>query len=216
LLAALAATIGGCSTAEKRYRVLSFFFDGVPDPNAPPGSASATGSGEGGTAQTVKVVSWVHKPYADGKCSECHGGNVNTTSSFESFQKVGSDVCLKCHKAELQKFTVMHGPVTAGECLLCHAPHESTVHGMLNDNAPAVCAKCHDRELLSSKPPEHQLPNSQCLQCHVGHGGPKHNLLRIDATIPKLRIPPATQKSNVPPTAASLTPADPPPGGAGT
>ena len=37
LVAVSVMLIGGCS-AERRYRVLSLFFDGVPDPNAPPGS----------------------------------------------------------------------------------------------------------------------------------------------------------------------------------
>ena len=30
------SVILGCSDPQKRYEVLSFFFDGVPDPNAPP------------------------------------------------------------------------------------------------------------------------------------------------------------------------------------
>jgi predicted CXXCH cytochrome family protein len=172
VLAAIVA--GGCS-AEKRYRVLSFFFDGVPDPNAPPGAALDEQSGFASSGQVVKA--FIHKPYAEGKCDSCHTG---ANQGYASFQKVGSEICLKCHQDQLTKYPIMHGPVVAVECNLCHAAHESTIPGMLNYETPQVCVQCHDRELLSANPPEHLAEKSPCLSCHVGHGGPKHKLLRAD------------------------------------
>ena len=207
------ALSSGCS-ADRRYRVMSFFFDGVPNPHAAPtvaGAGATTGGGTGSAATAGGLVAYEHKPYIENKCNACHSGNLG---GFESFQKVGSDVCLKCHQNELTKFTVMHGPVVAVECLRCHAPHESSVPGMLNDNVTAVCTQCHVRGLLSSNPPDHLLPNSACLRCHTGHGGPRHNMLRADATIPALRIPPP-EPANRPAAAGSAasTPENPAGGG---
>src|SRR4051812_20841274 len=76
----------GCSP-DRRYQMLSFFFDGVPNPHAVPG-AVAVGSGQPGSAAGVaQVLSYVHKPYVENKRNACHSGNL---SGFESFQKVGS------------------------------------------------------------------------------------------------------------------------------
>jgi len=208
----------GCSSSQRSYRVLSFFFDGVPNPSARHGGAAGSGgeSEFGPVGAAPKLVGSVHPPFKDEKqCSQCHGNAAG--GSFESFQttKITSDVCLKCHKDKLTQFTWMHGPVTAVECLLCHQPHESSLPWLLKDSTPQVCVQCHDRDLLSASPREHQLPDSQCLKCHTGHGGPKHNFLRVDATIPKLRIP-ATLPSSQPPAAALATPTDgPSPGPAG-
>src|SRR5437868_12147121 len=70
-LLCLLALFVGCST-EKRYKVLSFFFDGVPNPHAP--AASAQGeldSQQPGAA--VRPIAYIHKPYGENKCNECHG-----------------------------------------------------------------------------------------------------------------------------------------------
>ena len=200
--AALLAALGsmGCNS-ENRYRTLSFFFDGVPNPNT---SSARAGGGAGGAIDefapnAVVQKVYIHKPYADGmadakKCRVCHEG---AGSEFESFQAVTSDVCLKCHKDKLTQYPVMHGPVTAVECTLCHAAHESTIPGMLNFAAPKVCVQCHDRELLSPNPPEHLAADSKCLSCHFGHGGPSHKLLR--ATWNAARVaPPATRPAGAP------------------
>ena len=182
LLATLAAC--GCNS-ENRYRTLSFFFDGVPDPNAPAGSAAARGApvGDEFAPNAPVVKAYIHKPYADGmadskKCAVCH---VGATGGFESFQAVTSEVCITCHKDKLTQYPVMHGPVTAVECTICHAAHESTIPGLLNYDAPKVCVQCHQRDLLSASPPEHLAADSKCLSCHVGHGGPAHKLLRAQA-----------------------------------
>lgn len=193
LLGAGLILIGPSCSAEKNYKVLSFFFDGVPDPNAPPvvEGAEATSSGS-----APKMLAIVHKPYAEGKCGECHEGD---TSKFESFQKLTSDVCMKCHAAKINQYPIMHGPVAAGECLLCHNPHESAVKGLLNDNSPQVCMQCHVPELLPTDPPEHQNPKRSCLDCHVAHGGDKHGLL-LSWYRGERSAPPATEPTTEPTT----------------
>jgi predicted CXXCH cytochrome family protein len=195
LVLVIVITVCGCS-GDSRYRTLSFFFDGVPDPHAPAGSAAARGEKDEFAPNAPIIKAYIHKPYADGKCNACHTGEAK---GFESYSTVGSDTCLKCHKDKLTQYPVMHGPVVAVECTICHAAHESTVPGMLNFDAPRVCIQCHDRDLLGPNPPEHLLPDSKCLSCHVGHGGPKHKMLRADA----IAIAPrgATTRPYAPPAA---------------
>src|SRR5205814_9332256 len=132
-------------------------FDGVPDPNAP--KVEATDENSRQTATGARVVSYVHKPYAENKCDACYAGNAK---QYEEFQKPDPKICSTCHQKELTKFPVMHGPVAVGECLLCHAPHESSIPGMLAKPAPAVCVQCHVPELLPKNPPEHESDQS-CL-----------------------------------------------------
>jgi len=178
LAATVLLSINGCETPEKRYRVMSFFFDGVPNPYAPK-VAAKPGEDEDNPAARGKITRViVHKPYDEGRCDACHGA----AKEFSEFTKMGSDVCLQCHRKELNKFPIMHGPVSAGECLLCHVPHESQYPHLMKEPAPDLCIRCHLPELLPEKPEEHQTLAVSCLDCHFGHGGTKHGLLRPVAT----------------------------------
>ena len=170
--ALIAALLVGC-TAEKRYKVLSVFFDGVPDPNAPFAQTSDELDSSG--KPIVHAVSFAHKPYEEGKCDACHGSATGNT--FESFQKVDDSVCGKCHEKVQHEYPRMHGPVALGQCSLCHVPHESSVPSLLKDNPTAVCSSCHLKELLPASPPDH-LTDRNCLDCHSGHGGTARGLLK--------------------------------------
>ncbi len=179
LVAALAGACllwAGCS--EKRdYRALSFFFDGVPDPNAPRNvQGGVAGRGDGAGARLP--IASTHKPYGEDKCQSCH-----TNKQGLGFQSatLGADVCLTCHKTIRQAHAYMHGPVTAMACLWCHDPHQTPYPHLLRTPTPDVCLQCHDRELLSAKPPEH-LTGGGCLNCHSGHGSSVRYLLKPNAT----------------------------------
>jgi predicted CXXCH cytochrome family protein len=193
---ALLLSFFGC-TAEKRYKTLSFFFDGVPDPNAPPVSAEDSEFGGSiGRGKGTSAVAYVHKPYAENKCEECH---ASTGKKFEDFQKPDPLLCIKCHQKELTRYPVMHGPVAVAECQLCHAPHESTIKGMLKQPSPQVCVQCHVTELLLPDPPEHMQADKSCLDCHVAHGAEKHGLLRKDFALLNLAKPATTNTAPAPP-----------------
>ena len=107
------AVFVGCST-KKNYKTLSFFFDGVPDPNAPQGFSSRRGS-------NLKPV-FIHKPFAEEKCDSCH---LNTEDIFAR-AKVRDNVCTDCHAKVLTEFAVIHGPVGAGACLLIRGSIKSS------------------------------------------------------------------------------------------
>jgi predicted CXXCH cytochrome family protein len=160
------AVFVGCS-AKKNYKTLSFFFDGVPDPNAPQGFSSRRGS-------NLKPV-FIHKPYAEEKCDSCH---LNTDDIFAR-AKVRENVCMECHAAVMTKFAVMHGPVGAGACLQCHSPHSSSVEHLLKVPAPGLCTRCHEPADLSTKVAQHTQPKIDCLSCHSGHGGNDRRFLKF-------------------------------------
>jgi predicted CXXCH cytochrome family protein len=173
LLLAGCCVFAGC-TAQKKYQVMSFFFDGVPDPNAPKVDPKAFSSQRGTAASPV----FVHKPYAEQNCGGCH----QNTDNILARAKVPEDVCQKCHAAVATAYPVMHGPVAAGACSKCHSPHQSRNKHLLRDNARKVCMQCHTPDLLGPMPPEHMDPKADCLTCHSGHGGNAHSLLKVAIT----------------------------------
>jgi predicted CXXCH cytochrome family protein len=174
---------GGCSV-ERNYRVLSFFFDGVPDPSL---NGKKPGSTPGQSADPKASPTYsVHKPYAEDRCAECHSQQFQLT-------RKDSGVCLKCHQAETSKHERMHGPVAAGACLWCHNPHESAYPHLFQGEARAVCTQCHDKTVLkTSKVPEHGQETVSCLACHFGHGGTNEFMLRTPP--PAAEVEPATQE----------------------
>jgi predicted CXXCH cytochrome family protein len=153
----LAFIIFGCADARQRYRVLSVFFDGVPDPDAKLISRTHR------TAAGQRV--YLHKPYEDKKCDSCH----QNTSDIFARAKVSPDACAKCHASVQTEHKIIHGPVASNLCLYCHSPHHSIQPHLLKTATPKLCVQCH--ETLSPNPPEHLDPKSDCLSCHSGHGG---------------------------------------------
>jgi predicted CXXCH cytochrome family protein len=151
----------GCSV-EKHYGLLSFFFDGVPDP-----TLVASGADAVRLAKETGGVFYTHLPYQQEQCNECH---LDRSGTFVT--SLGGDVCLKCHAGVMDEHRLMHGPVAAAACLYCHAPHESTVKPLLRANGPQVCTQCHEPNLLGTpRSPVHADMTRNCLDCHAGHGG---------------------------------------------
>jgi predicted CXXCH cytochrome family protein len=177
----------GCSV-EKHYEVLSFFFDGVPDPNAPAGGRLVA-SGTPGVA--LAVVSQ-HSAFEERRCSECHGKTGEFAFRVSGFSDLSSAVCMKCHADVMEEHEVIHGPVAAQECLWCHQPHESPYEDLLSYTAPKLCLDCHSLGLMGSPPiPEHMDLERSCLECHFGHGGATRAMLR-----PAPAEPAPTETSN--------------------
>jgi len=154
----------GCSI-ERDYKILSFFFEGVPTPESLREEATSPGLG---AAQNYVV----HAPYARDACLECHVSSVQIQLSRDD-----SGLCLKCHEGVPTEYAFMHGPV-AGACLWCHDPHLSGHKHLLRQRSPEVCMQCHDEGLMATSDPAHDDPGTDCLECHQGHGGPTRGFLR--------------------------------------
>lgn len=162
----------GCGSPRERYKVLSFFFDGVPDPDSPVlVKGQRTPSGQ--RVVTLAVVSR-HKPFVDGLCDPCHQSATGQMLEF----RAAYDNCVRCHKNVSTKYPRMHGPVAREACAFCHVAHESPYPALLKADAIQVCTQCHDAQLLSPQPAEHTDGRTPCTSCHSGHGGHAANLLK--------------------------------------
>ncbi|MCC7390417.1 MAG: hypothetical protein IT431_16815 [Phycisphaerales bacterium] len=164
----------GCTVTPENYEVLSYFFDGVPDPNAPIGSP--------GVPLRQSPTYSIHEPYADKKCVDCHGRRFQMSA-------VEPAVCLQCHETITDAQPLMHGPVAAVACLWCHTPHESPYAALLKGPDREVCGACHTPEMLgAAKTPEHEPDSAvSCLECHSGHGGTSRYFLHGEALLDQAR-----------------------------
>jgi predicted CXXCH cytochrome family protein len=165
------ALVLGCS-AQKHYKTLSFFFDGVPDPSKGEGATQLTGE-RGGAKFTV----YIHKPYAENNCNACHEGDRKQFFTLAAAVGPTADKCLSCHSDVPHQYPNMHGPVAVNACTWCHSPHQSANAHLLKSTPNKVCMQCHGPTGLSPSTANHADPKANCLDCHSGHGG-ERNLLK--------------------------------------
>lgn len=161
--------VTACSSSYK-HKVLSFFFDGVPEVSSSetPVAASETkvDSSIIATPSLAAVAMNVHPPYQDKQCHSCHDpGKMGKLIIAQPM------VCYACHDDFSKKYKNTHGPVEGGQCTMCHQPHQSGNEHLLTRKGSLVCQYCHESDDLSTIS-EHQDPeNSSCMTCHDPHGG---------------------------------------------
>lgn len=161
----------GCSSTPARHRWLTFFFDGVPDPQAVSRtmqpelprnpSTNATPALALALAEPPMVV---HAPYADRKCMECHASNYSQRLKGEI-----STTCAACHKQFLVKARFTHAPLEDGQCTLCHNPHQAKEKFLLVKNSRELCFDCHEPEEVLKIKACGQASESSCTVCHNPH-----------------------------------------------
>ena len=178
-----AALLIGCNSVEQRYRVLSFFFDGVPVPASlakdmlaltPEGTPAVPGRAEA----EKPVVYYYHAPYANRSCFGCHDRQKGYDASMP-----GAELCAKCHETYfgLERNDWVHGPAFLGECRLCHQPHKSEHLGLLTAQEPNLCFACHTESFFSEDELHAQMPEDvKCSTCHDPHAA-GNRLLLIDS-----------------------------------
>jgi predicted CXXCH cytochrome family protein len=191
----VAAVWAGCSI-EKHYRILSFFFDGVPDP-----ALIAAGRSELERVRAAGGTIYTHEPYEKDQCDKCH-----RTPDGRMMTQITAVKCLDCHAEKEDEYRFLHGPVAVRACLWCHAPHESTSKHLLRLPANELCRQCHDATLSASATrranPAHADPDRSCLDCHSGHGSDQRFLLHAGYTstqLPTLITPPNPPPIEAPP-----------------
>jgi len=172
--------ICSCTEAEQ-YKLMTFFFDGVPP-------LSGTGSAGSGPDETTAgrlrrpELHWIlHEPQAD--CPRCHGDQRQR--SFSRQVRLTAPVptlCYECHARLTPQDGWIHGPVAAGECTLCHEPHRSLNEYLLKKPVPDLCFQCHV-EATVRRIENHDKPTyATCLDCHDGHASASRYLLKIGPT----------------------------------
>lgn len=188
----ITVSLGGCAP-EKRYRILSFFFDGVPRPGEVRAEEATSSAATAGAPAEVTVVQfYTHGPFASKNCIACHQGGLGGPSMYIPGRKASSnkvsfgtkirvpvtELCRGCHvrfrPAELgQRFRFVHGPVAAGACVRCHSPHQSRNPFMvLEQPVRKLCVHCHQPESLYAAEYHAQAKEEiDCTVCHDPHGG---------------------------------------------
>jgi len=187
-LAALAPVLLVSCSPEGRYKVLSFFFDGVP----PPEGLTAGGAAEAGpnvgtglasrqepsdvNAPKVAMAS-VHAPFGKGDTKNCEGCH-NLERGYD-VKAAPNELCKSCHPT-YYKFGPsdwVHGPVAVGVCDYCHVPHESQYPHLLTRPEKQLCFSCHDPASVMAASQHADVGDKECTSCHDAHSAGNRMLL---------------------------------------
>jgi predicted CXXCH cytochrome family protein len=87
-------------------------------------------------------------------------------------------LCYKCHDPTVAEDGWVHGPVAAGDCLMCHEPHKTKNRFLLTKTAPSLCYECHEPEAVHLVEHHAEEAYAKCGECHEGHAGATRTLLR--------------------------------------
>ncbi len=161
---------------ETKYGVLSFFFDGVPDPHKTEktkDSANVSKPEKELVAKNAIKTLVMHPPYEEKACDGCH--QMNNSYKLKSKQP---DLCYTCHESFESKFKVVHGPVASGYCTECHSPHSSDFKKLLVSDNQKLCFKCHQQSDVLSNDVHSGIGDTKCWDCHNPHGGTERTLQR--------------------------------------
>jgi len=112
----------------------------------------------------------VHGPVAEGNCTNCHEPHASEHAKL--VKAAVPDLCFDCHNRRVKdpdgkilpvtgntfsdEEIIKHMPFAIGQCPMCHAPHASANHRLLNAPYPAdfytsyaaekyFCFGCHDK-----------------------------------------------------------------------
>ncbi len=176
----------GCD-ADVRYRVLSFFFDGVPSPGGatsqsrpiigpwgipldPDDPRAQEFLARAAAKQAVRgpaaeAPMFLHDPFEKRLCAQCHRPEKGYQARIEG------DTCAKCHALHYryQPNDWVHGPVALGMCSACHKSHQSQYPGLLTADVPSLCFSCHDASRVLARPHHAGVEGLRCTKCHDPH-----------------------------------------------
>lgn len=149
----------------------------------------------------VRATRFAHGPYAANECYQCH--EVSASGGFRGFgkqdQAAGAvaragivpgkmvapweKLCTGCHasKSAEQAFQAglwIHGPVSNGYCIVCHAPHASPEQYMLLKKPDELCVECHAAGLIVNQ--AMHKDRADCTACHNPHVGKDNRLLKAE------------------------------------
>lgn len=169
----------GCSS-QRRYKVMSFLFDGVPDPSKKEVVIKSDSISTNDTLKNKLVASKelkskfnFHPPYKERNCEACHDKNATG-----KLTKSLLEVCFVCHEDFTKKYKSIHGPVASGYCATCHNPHMSVEAKLLTRTGQQLCLYCHSSEQVFKNEVHKDIKDSNCTECHNPHGGDDRLMLK--------------------------------------
>jgi len=182
----------GCDR-ESRYKVLTFFFEGVPEPGAKKARRWVSDANtvtmtnaqlrdqqkDGNRAAPVDKLGQRLSSRHDfsRECDKCHTGGM--TSGHQELRAPLPDLCYSCHSDLHQKGDYLHGPLYVGECVFCHEPHSSGFIHLQKAPQPDLCLRCHQESDLVLIPGHREALQGVCTDCHDPHGSSVPKLLRV-------------------------------------
>lgn len=169
----------GCSTT-RRNNVLSFFFDGVPEPTEELTYYSGDSLNRGDSANSAGMIApeivpqfVYHVPVKEKQCDACHD---HTTMGKLTMPQ--PDLCYQCHDNFSEIFRSLHGPVAGGYCTACHDPHMSAADSLLVRTGQSLCLFCHNSTQVLINEVHQDISDTECTICHNPHGGDDRFMLR--------------------------------------
>ena len=150
----------GCRS-ESRYRILTFFFEGVPPPGAP---LAAVERPEGESGLLANPVSF-HATFREGDCEACH------IDRKRFLRTPIPELCWECHDRPPASAPWHHAPARVGDCMTCHAGHETMTPALLIAQGPALCYTCHRDAYIRGLPEHEGMALDTCRTCHPAHEG---------------------------------------------
>lgn len=169
----------GCSR-----KVLTVFFDGVPNPNdslnmpAPISSKQLANLPDSvrtaeNSTQVAASHRSVHPPYLLKKCSLCHDPNAKIKLLLPQ-----PALCNLCHDDFKVVYAYQHEPSGTGSCSTCHNPHTSENEKLLLKTGQQMCLTCHISTDVFQQKAHRDIQARGCTECHNPHGGNSRYFLR--------------------------------------
>ncbi len=180
----------GCDR-DARYKILTFFFEGVPPLDSDSSAAKikitkTITKKTGAEYQTETVVkerltrlskqkrASKHKEVRD--CSGCHVGKFG--SGRRALIKALPDLCYSCHTNYHDAGGYLHAPVRVGDCVVCHDAHQSMYVHLQKAALPQLCLQCHLPEDMKTIEDHEDKLESICTDCHDPHTSSMRKLLK--------------------------------------
>lgn len=200
ILIVIMTTLAASCSEHTRYKALTFFFTGVPSSEDEKRTLErahheAITMKEGDTSLFSS-----HSYFTSKKCGRCHqtsfsqsfSGTAQNAIPTVSLRGEGTAnnprlplkrICVSCHVNRSDIFAStnnlwLHAPVTKGNCIFCHFPHQSRYPSLLKDKTENLCLMCHSVGLIKLTQKHKELKD--CLKCHTPHLGKDKFLLLKD------------------------------------